>query len=44
MDVGQPSRTAWVTAFARAYHQIADGSRVLADPLAVRIAGSIQAS
>ena len=39
MDVGQPSRTAWATAFARAYHQIADDSRVFADPLAVRIAG-----
>lgn len=39
MEVGQPSRTALATAFARAYHQIADGSKVFADPLAVRIAG-----
>lgn len=37
MDNDGPSRTALVTAYARAYHQIADQPRILADPLAARL-------
>ncbi|WP_433599386.1 class I SAM-dependent methyltransferase [Nocardia sp. CA-135953] len=39
MQLGQPSRTALATAYARAYHQIASEPRIFTDPLAVRIAG-----
>lgn len=39
MQLGQPSRTALVTAYARAYHQIASEPRIFTDPLAVPIAG-----
>ncbi|WP_063043008.1 class I SAM-dependent methyltransferase [Nocardia pseudovaccinii] len=39
MQLGQPSRTALATAYARAYHQIAGEPRIFTDPLAVRIAG-----
>lgn len=39
MDNEGPSRTALVTAYARAYHQIADQPRILADPLAARLLG-----
>ncbi|MEV6139525.1 class I SAM-dependent methyltransferase [Nocardia sp. NPDC051990] len=40
MQLGQPSRTALATAYARAYHQIASEPRIFTDPLAVRIAGA----
>ncbi|GAA5051169.1 class I SAM-dependent methyltransferase [Nocardia callitridis] len=39
MDNEGPSRTALVTAYARAYHQIADQPRILTDPLAARLLG-----
>ncbi|MBF6175986.1 class I SAM-dependent methyltransferase [Nocardia blacklockiae] len=39
MDNQEPSRTALVTAYARAYHQIADRPRILTDPLAARLLG-----
>ncbi|MFF0632186.1 class I SAM-dependent methyltransferase [Nocardia sp. NPDC004151] len=39
MDNEGPSRTALVTAYARAYHQIADRPRILTDPLAARLVG-----
>ncbi|WP_433713853.1 class I SAM-dependent methyltransferase [Nocardia sp. CA-084685] len=39
MQLGQPSRTALATAYARAYHQTAREPRIFTDPLAVRIAG-----
>jgi methyltransferase (TIGR00027 family) len=39
MDHAGPSRTALVTAYARAYHQIADQPRILTDPLAARLLG-----
>ncbi|WP_330252628.1 class I SAM-dependent methyltransferase [Nocardia sp. NBC_00565] len=39
MQLGQPSRTALATAYARAYHQIASEPRIFTDPLAIRIAG-----
>src|SRR5262245_28266504 len=39
MDDEGPSRTALVTAYARAYHQIADRPRILTDPLAARLLG-----
>ncbi|MGW5385446.1 class I SAM-dependent methyltransferase [Nocardia sp. NPDC003963] len=39
MDNAGPSRTALVTAYARAYHQIADRPRILTDPLAARLLG-----
>ncbi|MFI6046834.1 class I SAM-dependent methyltransferase [Nocardia sp. NPDC051321] len=39
MEVGKPSRTAFATASARAYHQIAPEPRVFTDPLAVPITG-----
>ncbi|MET8875503.1 SAM-dependent methyltransferase [Nocardia sp. NPDC004604] len=38
MQLGQPSRTALATAYARAYHQIASEPRIFTDPLAIRIA------
>ncbi|MFE3025379.1 class I SAM-dependent methyltransferase [Nocardia tengchongensis] len=39
MENEGPSRTALVTAYARAYHQIADRPRILTDPLAARLLG-----
>ncbi|MGX1773801.1 class I SAM-dependent methyltransferase [Nocardia brasiliensis] len=39
MENEGPSRTALATAYARAYHQIADQPRILTDPLAVRLLG-----
>jgi methyltransferase (TIGR00027 family) len=39
MDNEGPSRTALTTAYARAYHQIADQPRILTDPLAARLLG-----
>jgi methyltransferase (TIGR00027 family) len=39
MKNGGPSRTALVTAYARAYHQIADRPRIFTDPLAARLLG-----
>jgi methyltransferase (TIGR00027 family) len=40
MDKGGPSRTALATAYARAYHQIADHPRILTDPVAARLVGA----
>jgi len=34
-----PSRTALATAYARAYHHVADHPRILADPVAARLVG-----
>jgi methyltransferase (TIGR00027 family) len=39
MDNGGPSRTALATAYARAYHQIADRPRIFTDPLAALLLG-----
>ncbi|MFW0785259.1 class I SAM-dependent methyltransferase [Gordonia sp. CPCC 206044] len=39
MDAEEPSRTAQATAYARAYHQIADRPPILNDPLAARLIG-----
>lgn len=39
MDNEGPSRTALATAYARAYHQIADRPLILTDPLAARLLG-----
>ena len=39
MKNGGPSRTALVTAYARAYHQIEDRPRIFTDPLAARLLG-----
>ena len=39
MENEGPSRTALATAYARAYHQIADSPRILTDPLAARLLG-----
>lgn len=39
METGAPSRTAYAAATHRAVHQILEGGRVFADPLAVRILG-----
>ncbi|MFC3890947.1 class I SAM-dependent methyltransferase [Lentzea rhizosphaerae] len=39
MENGGPSRTALVTAYARAYHQIADQPQIFTDPLAARLLG-----
>ncbi|MEU2038995.1 class I SAM-dependent methyltransferase [Nocardia niwae] len=39
MDNDGPSRTALITAYARAYHQIADRPRIFTDPLAARLLG-----
>ncbi|MBU2666366.1 SAM-dependent methyltransferase [Actinoplanes bogorensis] len=40
MKVGEASRTAWAAAEFRAAHQVVDGGRVFADPLAVRLLDS----
>lgn len=39
MEPEQPSRTAWGAALHRAAHQLLDGGRIFADPLALRILG-----
>ncbi|MFI7670208.1 class I SAM-dependent methyltransferase [Nocardia sp. NPDC049526] len=39
MDNAGPSRTALITAYARAYHQIADRPQIFTDPLAARLLG-----
>jgi methyltransferase (TIGR00027 family) len=39
VQTGQPSRTAYAAARHRAVHQVVDGGRVFADPLAVPILG-----
>jgi methyltransferase (TIGR00027 family) len=39
IDNQGPSRTALATAYARAYHHLADRPRILADPLAARLLG-----
>ncbi|MEU1521775.1 class I SAM-dependent methyltransferase [Nocardia rhamnosiphila] len=39
MDNDGPSRTALITAYARAYHQIADHPPIFPDPLAARLLG-----
>ncbi len=39
MQKGKPSRTAWAAAAHRADHQILEGGRIFADPLALRILG-----
>lgn len=39
MRTGEASRTAWAAAAFRAAHQVVDGGRVFADPLAVRLLG-----
>ena len=39
MQEGKPSRTAWAAAAHRAAHQILEGGRIFADPLALRILG-----
>ncbi|MEU4429447.1 class I SAM-dependent methyltransferase [Nocardia rhamnosiphila] len=39
MDNDGPSRTALITAYARAYHQIADRPPIFTDPLAARLLG-----
>jgi methyltransferase (TIGR00027 family) len=39
MDRGGPSRTALATAYGRAYHQIADHPRILADPVVASLIG-----
>ncbi|MEV2221292.1 class I SAM-dependent methyltransferase [Nocardia vinacea] len=39
MDNDGPSRTALITAYARAYHQIADRPQIFTDPLAARLLG-----
>jgi methyltransferase (TIGR00027 family) len=44
MQAGQPSQTALGAARLRAAHQVLDGASILADPLAVRILGSQEAS
>src|ERR1700712_1077900 len=44
MQAGQPSQTALGAARLRAAHQVLDGASIFADPLAVRILGSEQAS
>jgi methyltransferase (TIGR00027 family) len=40
MEEGQPSRTALGAAIHRAVHQVLEGGRILADPLALRILGA----
>jgi hypothetical protein len=42
MEQGQPSRTAFAAATHRAAHQLLEGGRVFADPLALRILGEDQ--
>ena len=39
MENGGPSRTALATAYARAYHQVADQPQIFTDPLAARLLG-----
>jgi methyltransferase (TIGR00027 family) len=39
MQIGQPSRTALATAYARAFHQVTNDPRIFTDPLAVPITG-----
>jgi len=39
MQAGEPSRTAWASAFHRAAHQVLDEGRIFTDPLALRILG-----
>lgn len=39
MDDQGPSRTALATAYARAYHQVADSPLILTDPIAARLLG-----
>jgi len=39
MQTGQPSRTALSAAAHRATHQVVEGGRIFADPLALRILG-----
>jgi methyltransferase (TIGR00027 family) len=39
MQLGMPSRTAWVAAAHRAAHQVLEQGRIFADPLALRILG-----
>ncbi|WP_433634166.1 class I SAM-dependent methyltransferase [Nocardia sp. CA-120079] len=39
MENDGPSRTALITAYARAYHQIADRPQIFTDPLAARLLG-----
>jgi len=39
MQTGAPSRTAWAAAAHRAAHQVLEGGRIFADPLALRILG-----
>ncbi|MGE0217541.1 class I SAM-dependent methyltransferase [Mycolicibacterium sp.] len=43
MDNDGPSRTALITAYARAYHQIADQPTIFPDPLAVPLLGTAAA-
>jgi methyltransferase (TIGR00027 family) len=43
MDPGQPSHTAFRAAAHRAAHQLLDGGRIFADPLAVRVLGQAPA-
>jgi methyltransferase (TIGR00027 family) len=40
MEIGQPSRTAFAAARHRATHQLVEGGRIFADPLAVPILGA----
>ncbi|MFQ6230008.1 class I SAM-dependent methyltransferase [Nocardia sp. NPDC002869] len=40
MDNDGPSRTALITAYARAYHQIADHPPIFTDPMAARLLGA----
>lgn len=40
MQSGQPSQTAFAAAYARAYHQIAEGPRIFTDPLAGALVGN----
>ena len=40
MEDAGPSRTALTTAYARAYHQIADRPTIFTDPLAAAILGT----
>jgi methyltransferase (TIGR00027 family) len=39
MQTGTPSRTAWAAAVHRAAHQVLEGGRIFADPLALQILG-----
>jgi methyltransferase (TIGR00027 family) len=39
VQLGKPSRTAWVAAVHRAAHQVLEQGRIFADPLALRILG-----